>query len=387
MKPRYTLIVGLLGTMIALAQPFDTYSPVLAQTADEIKLKREAAVHQTARNTTVLIQNINDSENFGSGVIIAEQDNTYTVLTTSHVLARNAQYTVTIQDKFQYRIKNIQRLPNVDLARFQFESREDFDIAPLGDFEQVREADTVHVAGYPTPGLNIQSPVFFIMPGKVTTILPEVGQNGYGIAYSNFTRSGMSGGPVFNQYGHVIAIHGRQESNADSSMPDQWVNLGIPIALYQHGIDRFHHQPFHPIHPWTHRRHPWVRYGFNEFGYPYVIPGYDYPVFDEYRHVPERDSKPKPAKPARSPVQLTPGAKAVQTILRQARPKTSTQPVQKVRSQLQLMPKAKSAQDILRQARPTSQQQPMQTVQPPAKPALGAKSAQDILRQARPKLR
>ncbi len=217
------LTAALIGTTVAMVQP---YSVAWAQDA--------ATVNRTARDTTVFIQGVENANNFGSGVIIAKSGNSYTVLTAAHVVASTDRYTITTHDSFQYSLQNIQRLPNLDLAIVRFESSTNYAVAKLGDSSSVEQTNTVYVAGYPKPGFNIPLPAYTITDGRVTTILDRGIRDGYALAYSNPTRAGMSGGPVFNERGEVIAIHGRKEGELDGSAPmGAWVNLGIPINQYK----------------------------------------------------------------------------------------------------------------------------------------------------------
>ncbi|NER99966.1 MAG: serine protease, partial [Symploca sp. SIO1B1] len=72
--------------------------------------------------------------------------------------------------------------------------------------DQVNKGDQVYVSGYFNSGGRL---VDHFVPGNVTAIdqLPE----GYGIAYDATTAGGMSGGPVANKTGEIIAIHGRSD--------------------------------------------------------------------------------------------------------------------------------------------------------------------------------
>ncbi|NCJ05916.1 tetratricopeptide repeat protein [Synechococcales cyanobacterium C] len=223
MRLSYGLTAALIGTTIAMVQP---YSVAWAQDA--------ASVNRAARDTTVFIQGVANANNFGSGVIIAKSGNSYTVLTAAHVVTGADRYTITTPDSFQYSLQDIQQLPNLDLAVVKFESSTHYAIAKLGDSNSIEQTNTVYVAGYPKPGFNIPIPSYTITDGRVTTILDRGVRDGYALAYSNPTRAGMSGGPVFNERGEVVAIHGRKEGELDGSAPiGAWVNLGIPINQYK----------------------------------------------------------------------------------------------------------------------------------------------------------
>ncbi|MCG9889907.1 MAG: serine protease, partial [Thermosynechococcaceae cyanobacterium MS004] len=215
----------LTGAVVAIAQPFYGASSAFAATS----------ILKAAEEVTVFIQGVNSPDTFGSGVIIGKTAKGYSVLTAAHVVAGIDQFTVKTKDGLQYAVKSAQRLAGLDLAIVQFESNSTYAIARLGNSDGVTQTNTVYVAGYPKPGRNITVPLFTITDGRVASIIPNSeATEGYGLAYSNPTRAGMSGGPVFNEAGEVIAIHGRKEGESDgSSTSGAWVNLGIPINRFK----------------------------------------------------------------------------------------------------------------------------------------------------------
>jgi tetratricopeptide (TPR) repeat protein len=221
----HRLAALLTGAAIVIAQPFYGASSVSAA----------VSIIDMAKGVTVFIQGVNGPDSFGSGVIIAKTAKGYSVLTAAHVVSGIDQFTVKTKDGLQYAVKSTQRFPGMDLAIVQFDSNNAYEVARLGNSDGVEQTNTVYVAGYPKPGRNITVPLFTITDGRVASIIPtNESSDGYGLAYSNPTRAGMSGGPVFNEAGEVIAIHGRKEGETDgSSTNGAWVNLGIPINRYK----------------------------------------------------------------------------------------------------------------------------------------------------------
>ncbi|MCM1983294.1 tetratricopeptide repeat-containing S1 family peptidase [Lyngbya confervoides] len=215
----------LLGSAIAAPLLWPS-SPALGLTG--------AQVNRMAEQVTVFIRGVRNMDNFGSGVLVARQGNTYRVLTAGHVIDAQDRYTVTTADNLQHLVTHLRKLPNIDLAEVTFESSETYALAQIGDAASLTPTEKVYVTGFPKPGFNIPIPTYTITDGNITTILNRGMRDGYGVAYTNPTRAGMSGGPVFNEAGQLIAIHGRKEGEADGSMTaGAWLNLGIPINLYQ----------------------------------------------------------------------------------------------------------------------------------------------------------
>jgi hypothetical protein len=218
----HTLLAVLLGFGLNMISP-------------QVSLGLDSAeINKIARQVTVFIQGTNNLENFGSGFIIQTSGQTYTVLTAGHVVDGDTAFTLTTPDGVKYVVNQVKKLPGVDLALLQFESRSKYPAAILGKSDQLQETNRIYVAGFPKPGFNITTPTYTITGGDITAILQQNIKDGYALAYTNPTRVGMSGGPVFNQDGQVVAIHGRKEGESDGSVPlGAWLNLGIPIRYYE----------------------------------------------------------------------------------------------------------------------------------------------------------
>ena len=215
-------------------------------------------IQSNAKKSTTLIQSKKDPTLTGSGFIVSKKDNTYVVLTSAHIFDGNDQYTVTTSTNASYPVTRIQKFPNLDLTRFQFQSDESYEVAPLGNFRDVQELDAIQVSGFPNPEAK-RNPALVSNSGKVTAITDKPGLDGYSIIYNAQTHRGMSGGPVLNQYGHVIAIHGRQESNPDGTVPYDGIKLGIPISLYSQALKNPEHQNLSMSPFYADFDHNWIR--------------------------------------------------------------------------------------------------------------------------------
>lgn len=194
-------------------------------------------VSQVAKGITVLIEG---PGNKGTGVIIGKTGNQYRLLTAGHVVAYinsgEEAYALT-HDLQRHRIdtNNIQIIPGVDLAVIEFLSNRNYPTAQLGVGEGLIEGMTVYVAGFPLPTTAINRSLYTFIPGRVTATSFQVLRDGYGLVYDNNTLPGMSGGPVLNEKGEVIAIHGRADTIQPQATgyPNIYVktglNLGIPL--------------------------------------------------------------------------------------------------------------------------------------------------------------
>lgn len=233
-------------------------------------------VANIARATVVQIQPTINSP--GSGVIIGRYrergTNVYVVLTAAHVVQYpDDQYQVItppllpkgagLQRKQRQKIaiyteRDIQQLPGVDLAIVRFRSDRIYQTATLGDSNYATEGAGVYIAGFPNPGKTIIKRIFQFTSSLVSARLDEdsvegekelgVLEGGYAISYTNVTRAGMSGGPIFDVAGHLVGIHGKgdgdliagmestpgvgQESAAGTRVIKSGFNLGIPIRTF-----------------------------------------------------------------------------------------------------------------------------------------------------------
>jgi tetratricopeptide (TPR) repeat protein len=189
--------------------------------------KDSVEIAQTAKAITVLIT---EPENVGSGVILQQQGDLYTVLTSAHVLHNQAEYKITTPDDRQHPIvrSSIRRAPgNIDLAVVKFRSSNKYPTAKLGNCTALKSGMDLYVAGFPGTSKAITEPVFVFREGKVSANSNKIFDAGYSLVYSNSTLPGMSGGAVLNSEGELVAIHGRGDK--DDSGVKNGFNLGIPI--------------------------------------------------------------------------------------------------------------------------------------------------------------
>ncbi len=121
----------------------------------------------------------------------------------------------------------------------QFTSDRSYDMAQIGNSDQVIQGDIVYIAGWPHPGEAITDRIFQFTTGTVSGRSPSETSDGYELVYTNITRSGMSGGPLFNTDGELIGIHGQSEGQniynpdtGDMVSVKAGFNLGIPLATF-----------------------------------------------------------------------------------------------------------------------------------------------------------
>jgi tetratricopeptide (TPR) repeat protein/S1-C subfamily serine protease len=228
-----------------------------------------AELEAKAKGFTVRIDSTSGAN--GSGVIIAQQGKTYTVLTADHVLCEkvaeektcaNVTYTVVTRDGKTRNIEKstIIRQEGVDLAVFQFESEDNYPVAEIANYNP-NTGDFVFAAGFPKIGDNPskwlfsggriidkeqgliqtrQSPLSNKQGGVLQSVASLTG--GYELVYTSITFGGMSGGAVLDSQGRVIGIHGSSET-AGVGKIQLGFSLGIPISTFIGLQERFKVKP------------------------------------------------------------------------------------------------------------------------------------------------
>ncbi len=196
-------------------------------------------VDKIAEQITVRIQG---KKEHGSGVIVARQGNTYTVLTAKHVVDDPDAYRVVTADGKEYAINPTTiryRKENlaVDLAVLQFSSRNSYRIATLGT-AQLKDKTRVFVSGFPSNPLHQR----VLTTGQ--SVVKEYKEfaakesyslaGGVGLLYTCLSIGGMSGGPVLDGQGRVVAINtGTENYNFGSTGPEtsDGINLGFSLGV------------------------------------------------------------------------------------------------------------------------------------------------------------
>jgi tetratricopeptide (TPR) repeat protein len=197
-----------------------------------------AQIQAKAQQITVKIQ----SDRPSSGVLIAKKGDRYTVLTTKHSVRVEDRYAVVTPDGQSHSVewRSIQNLPDLDLALVEFKSDRSYALAELS-IAQPYPGQPLFLMGKAAA-----TPIF--TPGSTIPHLQAIPfakdpfTQGYGLFYSNIAQAGMSGGPVLNSSGQVIAIHGRSEgeeidlspsleSNSEASSSSNRLQFGYSSGI------------------------------------------------------------------------------------------------------------------------------------------------------------
>jgi hypothetical protein len=213
--------------------------------------KSSQEIAETVKNSIVLISYQNESGH-GTGFIVPGPAGVCTVLTARHVV-EGRSLNLQTNDQKLHKTKSIQASPNLDLAVVTFLSAGEkcpYPSLNLGDSDRVKETDQIYISGFPDRvggGKLVRQFVRGLVSGL------DVLEQGYGISYDASTFGGMSGGPVLDTSGKVVAVHGKTDAQIVADLQSQQASLspqqqaalqqaatrvagGVQINTYKWGI-------------------------------------------------------------------------------------------------------------------------------------------------------
>jgi len=216
-------------------------------TIPHLELQQLNQLQQQARGITVKVLS---GRTWGSGIIIRRQGQLYTVLTNRHVLTPADTYRLQTADGriYQASTPQNQTFSGHDLALLQFRSNSRvYSVASLGNSSRLGLNQEVFAAGFPHEIEVNRQESFVLTKGQVSLVLPKPMKEGYQIGYTNHIQKGMSGGPLLNRQGEVVAINGMHAYPLwgnpyiyqDGSLPSPFLrqqmnhySWGIPIETF-----------------------------------------------------------------------------------------------------------------------------------------------------------
>lgn len=203
-------------------------------------------VRRIARQITVKVVTQGPA---GSGVLIKKNGSIYTILTAAHVLKNSnpgeEAYATTYDGVTHLLDTRMMRLgEEADIAIATFSSDKSYQVTNVGKFKSLDILDEIYVSGFPLADQAISISTITLTRGEVASIGSF--DDGYGFSYTAVTKAGMSGGPVLNQGGQLIGIHGRAAGQRlEQIRIKDGLNLGIPVdtAITAFGLDSRYQPP------------------------------------------------------------------------------------------------------------------------------------------------
>ncbi|WP_293205798.1 MULTISPECIES: GUN4 domain-containing protein [unclassified Microcoleus] len=195
--------------------------------------KSSQEIAETVKNSIVLISYQNESGH-GTGFIVAGPAGVCTVLTARHVV-EGRSLNLQTNDQKLHKTNSIQASPNLDLAVVTFQSAGDkcpYPSLNFGDSDSVKQTDQIYISGFPDRAGGGKLVRQFVR-GSVSGL--DVLEQGYGISYDANTFGGMSGGPVLDASGKVVAVHGKTDAQIVADLQSQQASLSPQqqVALQQ----------------------------------------------------------------------------------------------------------------------------------------------------------
>jgi S1-C subfamily serine protease len=177
-----------------------------------VRAIQSGPVSNIAQSVVVFIKT---QSGHGSGAIVKHVGDTYTVLTSAHVVndSKSLALEIVTPDRESYDIDtdDIKIAPNnLDLATVTFRSDKNYPVVKLGDSNNIAKGQTVFTAGFLGGTLHFH-------PGKVVAISRKPQDSGYGLVVGNADiLPGMSGGGLFNEAGMLVGINGKTIGSIDN---------------------------------------------------------------------------------------------------------------------------------------------------------------------------
>lgn len=267
-KSRAMMLLACIGSLLIAMQADVPNARVLTTNERRDYLRSRRVFDLLYRTAEAITVKVLSDGTLGSGILIQQQGLVYTVVTNSHVLrAGVAPYEIKTADGQIYTSEVVKTVnfEKYDLALLQFRSRGAvYEVAKLGRSSTLQIGDEVFSAGFPfavaeNPPVNASELVqeftgFVLREGRVSVVLDRELKDGYRIGYTSYVQKGMSGGPLLNLKGELVAINGihayplwdAPEYYQDGTEPCQALqefitrsSFGIPIETVMEKAPKF----------------------------------------------------------------------------------------------------------------------------------------------------
>ncbi len=189
---------------------------LLTQTSQRCKLQPadpENGIYSDPQLQTIAKQitvRVRDKERGASGTIFARKDNSYLVVTNSHVVRRINNINIITADGQKYAAKI---LPNTnfdkfDLAIVEFTSNQKYCL-PSEIADRIASFDINLETPVMSAGYAVSEDKLVLTTGKIQQIISQPSlKDGYEIGYTSDIQPGMSGGAIISNTGNLIGING-----------------------------------------------------------------------------------------------------------------------------------------------------------------------------------
>ncbi|MDT9338834.1 GUN4 domain-containing protein [Trichodesmium erythraeum 21-75] len=174
----------------------------------------------------------------GTGFFVPGEKGVCTVLTAAHVVKKEGENLLKTNDGKEWPASKVEIFPNnIDLALVSFQpEKRNCNYSPLkiGNSDGLKQGSSIYISGFPIRDGYLVSQ--FVL-GNVSR-LDRLAQ-GYGVSYQALTVGGMSGAPVVDVKGEVVAVHGMSDVEVVKSFASLQASLSeSERSVYQDAVRR-----------------------------------------------------------------------------------------------------------------------------------------------------
>ncbi|MCL2923570.1 MAG: GUN4 domain-containing protein [Trichodesmium sp. MAG_R04] len=186
------------------------------------------------------IVKVKNTSGYGTGFFVPGKPEVYTVLTAAYVLNKEKgnNFLETNKDAKTWPLANIEIFhSNIDLALVTFLPKGkkcNYPVLKIGNSERLKKGNLIYISGFPVRGGKLVSQ---FVKGDVTGLSNLM--RGYGVSYQALTVGEMSGSPVVDGRGEVVALHGSTDFEVVQSLASKQASLSeVQRQFYQQALDR-----------------------------------------------------------------------------------------------------------------------------------------------------
>jgi len=174
----------------------------------------------------------------GTGFFVRGETGVCTLLTAAHVVKKEGERLLETKDGKVWEVAKVKIFPSeLDLALVTFQPEtEKCNYPPLkiGNSENLKKGSLIYIDGFPIRSGKLVSQ---FVDGKVSGL--DNLARGYGVSYKALSVGGMSGAPVVDEKGEVVAVHGMSDVEVVQSFASLQESLSPEQQLiFQQALER-----------------------------------------------------------------------------------------------------------------------------------------------------
>ncbi|MDE5067774.1 MAG: GUN4 domain-containing protein [Trichodesmium sp. St4_bin8_1] len=165
----------------------------------------------------------------GTGFFVPGETGVCKVLTAAHVVNKEGEKLLQTKDGNVWDAASVEMFSDdIDLALVTFEPEKekcDYPTLKIGNSEDIKQGSSIYISGLSSRDGKMLSQ---FVKGNVTAL--NVFPQGYRVSYQGLTVAGMSGAPVIDERGKVVAVHGMSDVETVkgfSSLKTSWPELEL----------------------------------------------------------------------------------------------------------------------------------------------------------------